>query len=270
MKITVLVDDNGLDLPSEHGLSILVESFDKRFIVDFGSTNLFIDNAKRLGISLDVDFAVISHNHNDHNGGAEAFMELYPDTKLYLGNETRMTYGGKHFPHYKLGSDKGFFKRYKTNIVFVDDILNIDNIYIINIHYDKTQRQGKYQYIQKGGLLFKDEYKHEITICVVENSILNIISPCSHKGVTHIIKECKKRFSDIERVNFFGGIHTKGRSEKPLNCSVERVEEICEELKKQNLDKILLGHCTGGKAVEILKDNGLCVENIYCGKTYEL
>lgn len=270
MKITVLVDDNSVNLPSEHGLSMIVETADKRFIVDFGSSDLFVRNAETLGISLDVDFAVISHNHNDHNGGGRAFMELFPDTKLYLGDERRMTYGGKHFPHYKLGIDNSFYSEYKNNICFIDKRLKLDNIYIINIPYNKNARQGKYQYIQKCGLLFADDYKHEVTVCVFENKVLNIISPCTHKGVVHTITECLKVFKDVEKVNFIGGLHTKGRSKEQLNCPETKVIEISKQLKELNINMLYLGHCTGDKAVEIIKDSGLCVEPIYSGAVYEL
>lgn len=269
MKIIVLVNDESNKIKSEHGMSVLVETLSKRFLVDFGSSDLFLQNAQILGVDLAIDFAVVSHNHNDHNGGVESFLIKYPETKLFIGNETRMTFGGKHFPHYKLGIEKNFFKRYASNITYIGDKMNIENVYLLNIPYNKSERRGANQYIMKGGLLFKDVYQHEITVCVLENDTLNIISPCSHKGANNIIEECKKHFPKAKQFNFFGGIHTKGRSDKPLNCSVNEVEHIADEFKKQNLNKIYLGHCTGQTAIDIIKNKGLSVETILGGERYE-
>ncbi len=48
MKATVIVDNIGNIYPGEWGLCIYIENNGKNILLDAGSSNLFIDNAKKL------------------------------------------------------------------------------------------------------------------------------------------------------------------------------------------------------------------------------
>ena len=78
MKFVTLVEDaTKCELGAEHGLSIYVETEKHKLLFDVGTTDLFIKNAKALGIDLSqVDTVVISHGHNDHGGGLDAFLAI--------------------------------------------------------------------------------------------------------------------------------------------------------------------------------------------------
>ena len=72
IKITTLVENSvyGKGLQGEHGLSLLVDTGEHRLLFDTGASDLFIRNARILGIDLkEVDFLVLSHGHRDHTGG---------------------------------------------------------------------------------------------------------------------------------------------------------------------------------------------------------
>ena len=74
-------------LISEHGLSLLVESDGFRLLFDCGQGHHFLDNAHRLGISIeDLDAVVISHSHYDHAAGFRDFIESgCRASDLYVG-----------------------------------------------------------------------------------------------------------------------------------------------------------------------------------------
>lgn len=268
MKFTVLVDNQAGLVSAEFGYSLYVQTFDKTFIVDFGFSDLFIKNASTLKLDLNTDFAVISHNHNDHNGGAFAYKKLFPDKTIYIGADEHYTYGIKHCPHHALGIDKSFFKEYDESLVRVKKFLSItDNIFILNVDYNKAEKMGAH-YIRNGGLLFNDTYQHEICVCVLEEATLYIISPCSHKGVVNIIEQCYKKFSEYKQIVFIGGTHTKGSAKTPLNTTEENVECIAERLKQFPIRAMYLGHCTGDRAIEIFLEKGLPVFPTHAGDTY--
>ena len=78
MKMTVLVDNIGTEkLPGEWGLSLYIEHNGLRWLLDAGQSDLYLRNARALGIDLAlVDHAVLSHAHYDHADGLMSFLAL--------------------------------------------------------------------------------------------------------------------------------------------------------------------------------------------------
>ncbi len=67
MKITVLAENsvcksNSMNLKAENGLSLFIEFDERKILFDTGQSDIFIHNARKLGIDLSqVDYLVISH-----------------------------------------------------------------------------------------------------------------------------------------------------------------------------------------------------------------
>lgn len=74
MKITVIYDNNASQgMKADHGFSALVEYGGERILFDTGAKlDILRQNARALGISLDVDILILSHYHWDHIGGRAA------------------------------------------------------------------------------------------------------------------------------------------------------------------------------------------------------
>ena len=81
MKITVLVENTESEgLLCEHGLSLLIEHNDKKYLLDAGQSKMFMHNATKLNADIaGVEYAVLSHGHYDHSGG---FFEYLKDNKV--------------------------------------------------------------------------------------------------------------------------------------------------------------------------------------------
>ena len=88
MKVTVLVDNTaGVGLRGEWGLSFYIEYGDRTVLLDAGLSGLFAKNAEKMDIDLDrVDFAVLSHAHDDHANGLETFFKINDHAKLYVAH----------------------------------------------------------------------------------------------------------------------------------------------------------------------------------------
>ena len=74
MKITILNENTVYrqGLFAEHGLSVLIEENDRRFLMDTGQSDVFLKNAETLGVDLTkLDGIILSHGHYDHCGGME-------------------------------------------------------------------------------------------------------------------------------------------------------------------------------------------------------
>ena len=82
MKLTVLVDNHTyIDryYLGEPAVCYLIEDGEHVILLDTGYSDVFIENAARMGIDLArVTDIVLSHGHNDHTGGLPAFFTRFP------------------------------------------------------------------------------------------------------------------------------------------------------------------------------------------------
>ena len=70
---------------AEHGLSIYIDTGDKKILFDAGASDAFAMNADRMKVDLSqVDFAVVSHGHYDHTGGFPMFCRRNRKAPIYI------------------------------------------------------------------------------------------------------------------------------------------------------------------------------------------
>lgn len=85
--LSVLADDtvSSEEFVCEHALSILIRLPNgKRWLFDTGTTDVYLENAKRMGESLDdLSGIVISHGHEDHTGGLMFYPRLKRQTACF-------------------------------------------------------------------------------------------------------------------------------------------------------------------------------------------
>ena len=84
MKINILTENvAGGKFLAEHGLSYLIEIDNEQILFDAGHSEVFLKNARNLGIDIhkNVQKVVLSHGHWDHGDGLQ-----------YLQNKTLITH----------------------------------------------------------------------------------------------------------------------------------------------------------------------------------
>ena len=253
IKISFLVE-NKTDNPgiiAEHGLSIYIETLERRILFDAGATDILAHNAERMGIDLaEADLAVVSHGHYDHTGGFPAFCRINERAPIYIHRDAfRESYslrdGRLH------GSNDGIRwtaeekaeiggRLVKTDgpLWITDDICVTGSI----VKEEGFVPSESFYYTDEDGNIAEDDMSHEQCLVIRQPGGLYIFSGCSHTGVISAMDTAKSLFPG-EKIALLGaGMHLYSAADEVRKNVVERVAAEAP-------DCVMPVHCTGIKAI---------------------
>ena len=239
MKITALTENTAAcGLPVEHGLSLFIEQDGRALLFDMGQTDLFAQNAARLGVDLAaVDIAVLSHGHYDHGGGLRRFLELNQKAPVYLSRHAfEPHFNGERY----IGLDVSL--RDSDRLIFTDGVTKIaDGITLYSCSdREKVLDLGSFGLnMKQDGKLVPDDFRHEHYLLLEENGMRVLISGCSHRGIINIMEWFKP---DV----LIGGFHF---NKLPLDGALR---SYAETLASYDTDYYTC-HCTGVEQFEYMK-----------------
>ena len=257
MKITCLVENTSIDenVRAQHGLSLYIETGDKKILFDMGQDDLFWQNAKAMGIDLSgVDFAVISHGHYDHGGGLGVFLDINKTAPVYL-NEHAFE------PHYNGEKHPGLDTTLKNNerLIFCGDKHQIDDgicLYSCNDHTKQFDFIASGLTLKEDGEEKPEDFRHEQYMLIKENDRRILFSACSHKGIMDIASWF---MPDV----LIGGFHF---SKLPTD---ENMAHNALFLSKFDTEFITC-HCTGVEQYKFMKQSMEKLSYLSAGKTVEI
>lgn len=244
MKLYVLVDNNTIIdsyFKGEPALSFYIEVDGCKILFDTGYSDLFLENAKKMGINLrDIDYIVLSHGHNDHTCGLQYLMNFDFNKKVKIvahpltfnkkidvngpeiGCPLNINDLSKKFElvltdkPYNLSPKIKFLgeipRELDKSIVAVDKIV-IDNEIVPDFHLDDS------------------------ALVVTNNNKTTIITGCSHSGLINIVDYELKIIETQDLNNIIGGFHL-------LENAPTKAEEISQFLLNKNVQTITPCHCT--------------------------
>jgi 7,8-dihydropterin-6-yl-methyl-4-(beta-D-ribofuranosyl)aminobenzene 5'-phosphate synthase len=240
MKVITLIENLVYkeNLVAEHGLSLYIETTNRKILFDTGQTGSFIQNAERLGINIeDIDYLVLSHGHYDHIGGLFPFLEQNSKAIVYAKS-------GIFTPKYDRKNNfvgiEGNEDQLKGRLIIVDKLTELDEgVFIIPhipiIHPIDTQWNGFTKKINNE--LVPDDFDDELFIVLQKKNKINIITACSHRGITNICSAATDYFK--QPVNLIlGGFHLK-------ECTTEQYIHITHYLRMLQPKSMGVCHCTG-------------------------
>lgn len=248
MIIKTLVENTSIseEFKYEHGLSLYIETKKHQLLFDLGSSELFIENAKKLNVDLsDVDLVVISHGHYDHGGGLEAFLNLNSKAKIYL-NQSAFDSHYSIRPNGEIayiGLDQGLLPN--NRFIFVGDYLHIDEELELfaNIKGKKLISLGNHNLLMKiDNSYTQDNFSHEQNLIINEFGKNFLIAGCAHCGIVNIINQIKEiKEKPIDYV--LGGFHLFNRSTNKCE-KTDLISQIGDNLKRTD-SMYYTCHCTG-------------------------
>jgi 7,8-dihydropterin-6-yl-methyl-4-(beta-D-ribofuranosyl)aminobenzene 5'-phosphate synthase len=247
MEFKVLVEnENYQGFEGEHGLSIYIEFRDQKYLLDFGASDLYLKNAKKMGLDLNsCDYFVLSHGHNDHGNGLKYFQDqpliCHPDVFVRRIKKSTGQYIGLNMTKKKMAEQYDLITS-KEPYFIEEDVCFLGEI-------PKQLTESKYFIEDNGDDLFTDDS------ALVFNTAkgLIIFAGCSHSGVKNIVEYAKKVMEEDHVLMLVGGYHLK------------TVDEATKALLPtfQAIDYLVTGHCTAAEVIDYLQTQGLNVRKLY-------
>lgn len=229
MKLVVLVDNNTLIdhyYLDEPGVCYYIEDEGQRLLLDVGYSDIFIKNAKLMGIDLTtVSTIAISHGHNDHTRGLQ-FLAKEMDLKMVNLVAHPDAFKTKIFENESIGSpfDESQLQTMCSLQLSKTPIKISPNITFLG----EIPSSNDFEHRQHFGCIV-DPCHHEMDVdYVLDDSALVyqsrtglfIITGCSHSGICNIVEYAKQVCNETKVVGIIGGFHLFERS-KQLSHTVE-------------------------------------------------
>jgi 7,8-dihydropterin-6-yl-methyl-4-(beta-D-ribofuranosyl)aminobenzene 5'-phosphate synthase len=280
MKITVLAENsvcktNLLNANSEHGLSLFIEFGDRKILFDTGQSDLFIQNAMKMGIDLSqVDYLIISHGHFDHGGGLKFFLNINKKAKIFLHENAIHKFYTRilGFIPYYVGLNQMILTQNADRISYIDkDLMIEDKIFLVEGFTENfPQPEANKSLFEKlNGRFIPDKFRHELALLLFEKDDLVLFSGCSHSGIVNIIEKAKS-YSENRKIRAtFGGFHIHNPINKK-NESQSYIEKLTKELAE--IDSIFYTcHCTGDINFQFIEEKlGKQIQSIKTGEVIEI
>lgn len=239
-QLTTLVENvvYGKGLQGEHGLSLYIEAGEHKILFDTGRTDLFIRNARILGIDLkEVDYVVLSHGHNDHTGGLHHFLWLNSKAKIVCKKEAFET-------KFKNSTENGLPQPEQvdpTRIRWIEEKTELVPGVFLFPHIkitDKSDTHFENFYVLEDGEKVQDQFNDELALVLKTEKTFSIISACSHRGITNVIRTVQEDMPGLALQLVLGGFHIHRSDDEKFNV-------IAAYLGRKLPKRLGVCHCTG-------------------------
>jgi len=254
MKIVILTENTVYrrEILAEHGLSLIIEKNNKRYLFDTGQSGVFIKNAKTLGEDIEhLDGIILSHGHYDHCGGLEEYAKKYQLPPIYVRKEAfeEKLYQGKPETDPRPIGIPWKKELAEKHLVYTDNLQEIDkNIFVLgNIPMrNEFERVAKEMLVKKNMLCVFDAMIDEQMLIIREGNGLHVFVGCAHAGIINAVSYVEKNFPNEPIISLFAGMHL---SQAPK----EQVQKTMEELEARKIPLLIPVHCTGLLVISEMK-----------------
>ncbi len=280
----------------EHGLSLWIDTGEKRYLFDTGQSGVFLKNAGKMKLELEqLNGIILSHGHYDHCGGMKEWAGRQkaggklPKIPIYINQRA---FDKKYSRHPVTGDllfggipedAEQWMKENESLVCTREGRTEIaENVYLLsNIPYvtdfesvparflkEISVKEGlKGKALESGSKepeLSEDTMEDEQLLVIREKQGLCVFAGCAHPGIVNCLNYVQHSFLGEHIHSLVAGMHLK-------SCSSKQLKQTIASLQELEMDVVVPLHCTGILAIaaikEALKDQCVLAE---VGKTIAL
>lgn len=258
MRITILCENSvGRAIPAigEHGFACWVELAGKHYLVDSGQGLGIIKNAQVLDLPLNqLSGAVISHGHYDHAGGLDQVLRHVESLDVFAHPDVfveRYSQGSHNLRFLGIPQRRELLETLGARFIFTPEFQQIaDKLYVTGaIPRINDFELGDANLVQrnKDEEFEPDPFNDDMAVVHDSAKGLVVVLGCAHSGIINTLDYVCKKFNRDEVYAVVGGTHLG-----PV--SAEQFNRTLIELKRFNLQKIGVSHCTGQARAALLRN----------------
>lgn len=217
LEIRILFDNTAAnkDYLRSWGFSALIDFRGKRLLFDSGCDPiLLLEHMEKMRIDpKSIEYAVISHHHDDHRRGIHWVFEKNPNIKVHYLDKF---------------SDEAF---YEAAAVKMKPIRIKEPCEIIPGIYSTGPIDG---------------IPPEQALLIETSEGLVMLVGCSHPGIVKMVEAAQQQRKKDSIRMLLGGMHLLRKSPEEIRKTVTRLEEL-------KVKVVVPAHCTGDMATEMLQ-----------------
>jgi len=225
--------------------TVFIETNQGNFLFDTGQGKAIINNARYFKKDLSMIQGIfISHHHVDHTGGLLSVLEEIGKVKVYshpdlFKNSYSISGGNERL--IGIPFRREILESRGAEFIFNTDFKEIVPDLMLSGEIPREtpfEKGDKNQVLKTKEGYIKDPILDDQTLFISTKKGLIIILGCSHAGMINIINYAIKKTGQEHINTIIGGTHLGPASE-------ETREKSIQALKKFDIERIGVSHCTG-------------------------
>lgn len=268
MKLTVLVDNHTyIDryYLGEPAVCYLIEDGEYVILLDTGYSDVFLENAARMGIDLaHVTDIVLSHGHNDHTGGLPAFFARFPQRVRLFAHPNALL--PKRVDGLNVGcplsleelrehADVRLVTKPHAVSEHVTILGEIPRVYA----FEADRAVGETQ-SACGCCWEEDALADDTSLALSLPDGVFVVTGCAHAGICNTVAYAKQITERSRVLGVLGGFH--------LFEAGEELDETVRTLRELGTERVYPAHCTS-LAVKSALFTALQTQEVGVGLTLE-
>jgi 7,8-dihydropterin-6-yl-methyl-4-(beta-D-ribofuranosyl)aminobenzene 5'-phosphate synthase len=236
----------------EHGFSAFIEMDQGNYLFDTGSGRSIVPNSLTMNKDLkSIKKIFLSHGHYDHTGGLSEVLKLkgkvdvHAHHHVFLDRIAVLKEDGKEIKRFiGIRYKKRYLESLGANFILNSGFIEVEKgIFLTGEVPRKTlfEKPDPRLFSEINGKTAPDTFLDDQSLILDTDKGLVLILGCAHSGMINIINHVINKMGKEKFHTILGGTHLDF-------LTPEQLEESIKSLKKMEIEKIGVSHCTGMRA----------------------